>query len=500
LSLSRDDGLLYAGEVRLNGEQEGRYYRVDFPSITNSAGQMYRLTLHAPEATVENPVVTRSVGGDRLGGTLRLNEFARPGNLEIYTYGRGFPGRWWFAAVGEQILPDLFRLRLQQYKPALFKGSVFSGFLILFLGLTFSFLVLSRPAGISLTKALGWALVALTAGFLVWQINSGRVQPPLLIRPTRLAAAEITPAVAPPIAPPPGESRVIQDLASSLWTAERLPQARLATTELVEVLPAIRVPADAALNYPLTLPPGGRLRIGFAAVGDGQLEAKVMYGDQVLAETKSIAEAEVGTIHWFDVDLTGLAEQTGILRLVTDSDGRPPLAHSEPAADTPQGLWIMPQIVTDAGWLLPDPLPDEVKVRPAGYRFGEVVELVGYSFDPEVPQPGETLAVTLYWRLVRRDVATQRLYPTTFVHLLDAEGQILGQHDAPPVEGVYPVANWQPGMIVADRHEVQLPSDAMLDGAQLAIGFYEPGSLERWPVTDVNGVAQPDGRAIFSLE
>jgi hypothetical protein len=334
------------------------------------------------------------------------------------------------------------------------------------------------------------------AGFLVWQLSSGRIVLPFLKRSTSLGVAETALAVA----PPPGETRVTQDLALSLWTAERLPQARFVTTGLVNGLPAIHVPADAEISYQMSLPPESRLRVGFAAVGDGQIEAAITFGDQVLAKTRPAAGREVGAIRWFDIDLTGLAGQTGVLRLVTDSDGRPPVAHSEPAAGSPQGLWIMPQLLTEAVWLLPDPPPDGVEMRPAGYRFGEAVELVGYSFEPEDPQPGEILAVTLYWRLVRRDVAVQRLYPTVFVHLLNREGQIQAQHDAPPIGGAYPVADWQPRTIIADRHELLLPSDVVLDGTTLAVGLYDPISLERWPVTDATGTPQSDGRVLLPLE
>jgi hypothetical protein len=106
----------------------------------------------------------------------------------------------------------------------------------------------------------------------------------------------------------------------------------------------------------------------------------------------------------------------------------------------------------------------------------------------------------LYWRLIRRDVALQRLYPSIFVHLLDEEGQIQAQHDAPPLGGAFPVADWQPGTIIADRHELVLPSQAVLDGSALAVGLYDPNSLERWPVTDGAGTSQPDGRALLPLE
>ncbi|MCZ7674566.1 MAG: hypothetical protein M5U34_49285 [Chloroflexi bacterium] len=43
----------------------------------------------APGASAEEPTITRVVGGDRLGGAVQINEYRRPGNLEMRTYVRG---------------------------------------------------------------------------------------------------------------------------------------------------------------------------------------------------------------------------------------------------------------------------------------------------------------------------------------------------------------------------------------------------------------------------
>jgi hypothetical protein len=65
------------------------------------------------------------------------------------------------------------------------------------------------------------------------------VRLPLLTQTASLATTEHGLAIAPP---PEVPSRIIHDLSLSLWTAERLPQARLVTSELHAGLPAIQVP------------------------------------------------------------------------------------------------------------------------------------------------------------------------------------------------------------------------------------------------------------------
>src|SRR5690606_16297852 len=107
---------------------------------------------------------------------------------------------------------------------------------------------------------------------------------------------------------------------------------------------------------------------------------------------------------------------------------------------------------------------------------------------------GSEAVVTLYWRALTPTDA----YATVFVHLLDASGNIVVQHDGAPVNGSYPIPLWQPGVLIADTHRLTLPAEAT-GPYQLAVGLYDPVTLLRWPVTGVNGEPLPDGRAVFEV-
>ena len=116
VSLADDQGGIVSGDILLTAGLEGgrgfRHfgsYRLSFEPFLEAKDRRFTLTMTAPNATIEEPVVTRTVGGDRLGGSLNLNEYNRPGNLVLTTYASGLPGIWWLEAVGEQILPSLFR-------------------------------------------------------------------------------------------------------------------------------------------------------------------------------------------------------------------------------------------------------------------------------------------------------------------------------------------------------------------------------------------------------
>ncbi|MBK6326538.1 MAG: hypothetical protein IPF56_11480 [Chloroflexi bacterium] len=471
LTLSDDTGPLYTGAVDFPERPSGRPVRFAFPTIHAAEGRAFQLTLAAPEATADEPAITHAIGGDRLGGALQVNEYRRPGNLELRTYVRGTAV---FDALTEQLLPDLFRLRLQQFK--VFKGETFALLLALTVGLSGVFLVLARPDGQSLGQAAGWTLAGLLLALLVWQVGWGRVQFPLLDRAVALTEAVDT-AVSPASVRGANTPRLVNDLTAALWTAERLPEKRFVSTAIVGDYPAIVVPAQSALEYALDMPLNGRLRTGVQVDGAGSLAFDVEFNGAVLAHTAvSAADGPV----WLDVDLADWQGQGGTLRLVT-----------EPLDGMPNGLWLMPQLLAQTDWLLAE-LPKTAV--PAGHRFGADVALVGFAVEPAQPQPGDLVTVTLYWQGERP--LTQNA--TVFVHALNDSGEMAAQSDGQPVRGTYPLSIWPPGAIIADAHQFNWPVDGRL--AQLAVGLYDPSTQMRWPVTNPDGVLDPNGQATLLVK
>jgi hypothetical protein len=107
--------------------------------------------------------------------------------------------------------------------------------------------------------------------------------------------------------------------------------------------------------------------------------------------------------------------------------------------------------------------------------MGSSVELTGYDMREVVRAPGSPLEVTLHWHALE---TPDRAYHT-FVHLLDADGQIVAQHDGPPGEGKLPAMGWLPGEFLTDTHLLQLPFD-LPDGVyRLGVGLYDPATGQR---------------------
>jgi hypothetical protein len=108
------------------------------------------------------------------------------------------------------------------------------------------------------------------------------------------------------------------------------------------------------------------------------------------------------------------------------------------------------------------------------------IDLIGYDLEPASLQPGDSLTATLHWQA--RDMVA-RPY-TTFVHLIDPDGEKVAQADAPPFNGLHPTDHWLPGERLRDSRQLTLPTDAQLGRYQLVVGWYDPVSLERVPLVD----------------
>ena len=111
---------------------------------------------------------------------------------------------------------------------------------------------------------------------------------------------------------------------------------------------------------------------------------------------------------------------------------------------------------------------------PALTALGGVVELVGITVDNASEraapvQPGATVPVTVTWRAIQPMDTSY----TGFVHLLDANGQIVAQDDHVPLQNQYPTTQWVNGEVVEDRYELRLPADLPPGEYALEIGLYD---------------------------
>jgi hypothetical protein len=112
------------------------------------------------------------------------------------------------------------------------------------------------------------------------------------------------------------------------------------------------------------------------------------------------------------------------------------------------------------------------------FQVGDRISLVGYDSPRNKVLAGESVGLTLYWG-VRDQVVKDH---TVFVHLVNAEGEIVAQGDAPPAGGSYPTGLWEQDEVIADGHVIHLPRDVPSGRYQILVGLYSLDTLVRLPV------------------
>ena len=109
------------------------------------------------------------------------------------------------------------------------------------------------------------------------------------------------------------------------------------------------------------------------------------------------------------------------------------------------------------------------------------LEFLGHDA-PLTMKPGETLPLTLYWR-VKQDVGAQQLPLSLFVHLLDEQGEFAAGRDLL----AFPTAGWRTGDVWLQQNDVPLPPDLKPGKYRVEIGVYSQADGSRWRVFDAQG-------------
>jgi Protein O-mannosyl-transferase TMEM260-like len=104
----------------------------------------------------------------------------------------------------------------------------------------------------------------------------------------------------------------------------------------------------------------------------------------------------------------------------------------------------------------------------AAVDFAGAVRLTGYDLSPLPLQAGDQAEVTLYWEPLQR-LGTDY---TTFVHLLDADGVVIGASDHRPGGVYYPTSLWRPGDVLRDTHAFTVTAGLGRPPYKIETGLY----------------------------
>ena len=123
----------------------------------------------------------------------------------------------------------------------------------------------------------------------------------------------------------------------------------------------------------------------------------------------------------------------------------------------------------------------------ADYQLGDQIAMQ----TPSIQQSDNGLELCFAWQAMVNITDSYHI----FVHLLNAEGDIVDQMDFQPKDGRYPTWAWGVGEVVATCR--LLPSNT--DAVQIATGMYELTNLQRLALTTGDGQRQPHDRLVLTL-
>jgi hypothetical protein len=126
----------------------------------------------------------------------------------------------------------------------------------------------------------------------------------------------------------------------------------------------------------------------------------------------------------------------------------------------------------------------------ASSRLANGVELLGPALDA-APRPGQTTRLSLNWRIAKLPPDPPLQGYSFANHLLDADGQRLGQADGPG----YPVELWRQGDRLVSWFDLAVPAGAPPAPYLLRTGMYvfvPPDQFITVPLIDAQGVPVAD--------
>jgi hypothetical protein len=131
-------------------------------------------------------------------------------------------------------------------------------------------------------------------------------------------------------------------------------------------------------------------------------------------------------------------------------------------------------------------------------RFGLAgepgAELRGWTLNGTT-RAGDTPELTLIWHALGR----QNRDWTVFIHLVDAQGQIVAEDNRPPQGDAFPMLQWAAGDWIEDQHPLALPANLAPGEYHIRVGLFYPPTGRRAGVYSKRGTLRGDYLDIGTL-
>jgi hypothetical protein len=123
-------------------------------------------------------------------------------------------------------------------------------------------------------------------------------------------------------------------------------------------------------------------------------------------------------------------------------------------------------------------------------QFDQQVILQGYTLAQT--QPADSLELELVWRKALTAPQPSPINWTSFVQVLDAQGQVVAGADSQPGGTVYPTSYWQAGDVISQNVNIPLPADLPPGDYAVITGLYQLETGQRLPAFQADGQAWPN--------
>jgi len=123
-------------------------------------------------------------------------------------------------------------------------------------------------------------------------------------------------------------------------------------------------------------------------------------------------------------------------------------------------------------------VPQEVPLEAYPYEhvsmvdFGQKVRLLGWEVEKELAELEGLyyLDITIYWQSLQPITENYRVY----LKLVDGDGQVWREDDSNPIFGFFRTSQWEEGVILRDRHGLEVPPHAPPGVYYVGLGLFDP--------------------------
>ncbi len=123
------------------------------------------------------------------------------------------------------------------------------------------------------------------------------------------------------------------------------------------------------------------------------------------------------------------------------------------------------------------------EAQPLDAQVGNEITLAGFQLDQRTAHAGDILTLTLYWQADQSPTTRDKV----FVHLLNANNQVVAQRDGEPVGDTRITTTWRAGDKIDDNYGILIGAGTPPGDYHVEIGMYRADNGARLPITAPGG-------------